>query len=129
MTAGLATLAVRVPGHPVAQALLAASTWPLAAPSANRSGHVSPTTAAHVVDDLGDRVSVILDAGPTPVGLESTIVGLAGAEPVLLRAGGLARERSRRCSAGRWRAPGRRAPHRRHRACSPRTMRRRRGCG
>ena len=91
VTAGLDTLAVRVPAHPVAQALLSASARPLAAPSANRSGHVSPTTAAHVVDDLGDQVSVILDAGPTPVGLESTIVGLAGETPVLLRAGGLAR--------------------------------------
>ncbi len=91
VTAGLDTLAVRVPAHPVAQALLAASTQPLAAPSANRSGHVSPTTALHVVGDLGDHVSVILDAGATPVGLESTIVGLAGEAPVLLRAGGLAR--------------------------------------
>ncbi len=91
VTAGLDTLAVRVPAHPVAQALLAASARPLAAPSANRSGHVSPTTAVHVVEDLGDKVSVILDAGATPVGLESTIVGLAGGAPVLLRAGGLAR--------------------------------------
>ena len=93
VTAGLDTLAVRVPAHPVAQALLAASARPLAAPSANRSGHVSPTTAAHVVDDLGDKVSVILAAGATPVGLESTIVGLAGDRPVLLRPGGLARAR------------------------------------
>jgi L-threonylcarbamoyladenylate synthase len=91
VTAGLGTLAVRVPAHPVAQALLSASKRPLAAPSANRSGHVSPTTAAHVIADLGERVSVILDAGPTPVGLESTIVGWTGAAPVLLRAGGLAR--------------------------------------
>ncbi len=91
VTAGLGTLAVRVPAHPVAQALLAATTWPLAAPSANRSGHVSPTTAFHVVGDLGGNVAVILDAGPTPVGLESTIVGLAGEAPVLLRPGGLAR--------------------------------------
>ncbi len=91
VTAGLDTLAVRVPAHPVAQALLAACARPLAAPSANRSGHVSPTTAAHVVDDLGGQVSVILDAGPTSVGLESTIIGLAGDVPVLLRAGGLAR--------------------------------------
>ena len=91
VTAGLDTLAVRVPALPVAQALLVASARPLAAPSANRSGHVSPTTAAHVVADLGAHVSVILDAGPTPVGLESTIIGLAGTAPVLLRAGGLAR--------------------------------------
>ena len=93
VTAGLDTLAVRVPADPVAQALLAASARPLAAPSANRSGHVSPTTAAHVVDDLGDKVSVILAAGATPVGLELTIVGLAGDRPLLLRAGGLARSR------------------------------------
>ena len=92
VTAGLDTLAVRVPAHPTAQALLAACERPLAAPSANRSGHVSPTTAAHVVDDLGAEVSVILDAGATPVGLESTIIGLAGERPLLLRAGGLARE-------------------------------------
>ncbi len=93
VTAGLGTLAVRVPAHPVAQALLTASSAPLAAPSANRSGHVSPTTALHVVGDLGHHVSVVLDAGPTPVGLESTIVGLAGAVPVLLRPGGLERGR------------------------------------
>lgn len=92
VTAGLTTLAVRVPAHPVAQALLAAGGLPIAAPSANRSGHVSPTTAAHVVEDLGGQVSVVLDAGATPVGLESTIVGLAGEAPVLLRAGGLARD-------------------------------------
>jgi L-threonylcarbamoyladenylate synthase len=92
VTAGLDTLAVRVPAHPVAQALLSAYARPLAAPSANRSGHVSPTTAAHVLEDLANHVSVILDAGPTPVGLESTIVGLAGKAPMLLRAGGLARE-------------------------------------
>lgn len=90
-TAGLDTVAIRVPAHPVAQALLAACRLPLAAPSANRSGHVSPTTAAHVAEDLGEAVSVILDAGPTRIGLESTIVGLVGGEPSLLRAGGLAR--------------------------------------
>ncbi len=93
VTAGLDTLAVRVPAHPAAQALLAANPAPLAAPSANRSGHVSPTTALHVIGDLGDRVGVILDAGPTAVGLELTIVGLAGEAPLLLRAGGLARGR------------------------------------
>ncbi len=91
VTAGLDTVAIRLPAHPVAQALLAAFGRPLAAPSANRSGHVSPTAAAHVADDLGDRVRVILDAGPTAIGMESTIVGLAGRAPVLLRAGGVAR--------------------------------------
>lgn len=90
-TAGLGTIAIRVPAHPVAQALLASSGRLIAAPSANRSGHVSPTTAAHVAEDLGDAVSVILDAGATPIGLESTIVGLTSAKPVLLRAGGLPR--------------------------------------
>jgi L-threonylcarbamoyladenylate synthase len=91
-TAGLATVALRVPAHPVAHALLEAFGGPLAAPSANRSGHVSATTAGHVTDDLGADVALILDAGPTEVGIESTIVGLVGTEPVLLRAGGVPRE-------------------------------------
>jgi L-threonylcarbamoyladenylate synthase len=91
VTVGLETVAIRVPAHPVAQALLSAFGKPIAAPSANRSGHVSPTTAAHVADDLGEAISVILDAGPTSVGLESTIVGLTDPTPVLLRAGGLPR--------------------------------------
>jgi L-threonylcarbamoyladenylate synthase len=90
-TAGLDTVAVRVPAHPVARALITAFGRPIAAPSANRSGHVSPTTAAHVADDLGDQVAVILDAGPTGIGLESTIVGFAGREPTLLRSGGVPR--------------------------------------
>lgn len=91
VTAGLDTIAVRVPAHPVAQALFRAFGRPLAAPSANRSGHVTATTAGHVAADLGDAVACILDAGPTQVGLESTIVGLAGAKPALLRAGGIPR--------------------------------------
>ena len=70
-TAGLDTIALRVPSHPVAQALLRAVGRPVAAPSANRSGHVSPTTAAHVEADLGAHVAMILDGGPTSVGLES----------------------------------------------------------
>src|SRR5262245_28078295 len=77
-TAGLDTLAVRVPGHPVAQALLRASAVPIAAPSANRSGHVSPTTAAHVEADIGTHVQLILDRGPAPLGLESTVVDVTG---------------------------------------------------
>ncbi len=89
--AGLATVAIRVPAHPVARALLVAFAGPLAAPSANRSGHVSATTAAHVAADLGDAVSVILDAGATPIGLESTIVGFDGGCPTLLRSGGINR--------------------------------------
>jgi L-threonylcarbamoyladenylate synthase len=90
VTAGLDTIAIRVPAHPVAQDLLRTFGGPLAAPSANRSGHVSPTTAAHVAADLGDTVAVILDAGPTAIGLESTIVGFEPGRTVLLRPGGLA---------------------------------------
>ena len=92
-TAGMATHALRVPSHPTAQALLAAFGRPLVAPSANRSGHVSATTAAHVAEDLAGGVSVILDAGAAPVGVESTIVGLAGQRPTLLRAGAVPRDR------------------------------------
>jgi L-threonylcarbamoyladenylate synthase len=88
-TAGLDTVAVRVPSHPVAQALLAAVPFPLVAPSANRSGHVTATSADHVVADLGDRVSVVLDAGPAPLGLESSIVGVGREGPALLRPGAI----------------------------------------
>ncbi|MHA6263349.1 L-threonylcarbamoyladenylate synthase [Arenibacterium sp. CAU 1754] len=91
VTAGLDTLAVRVPSHRAAQALLSTFDGPIAAPSANRSGRISPTTAAHVLAGLGDRVAAIVDDGPCPVGLESTIVGLDGT-PTLLRPGGLASE-------------------------------------
>jgi L-threonylcarbamoyladenylate synthase len=90
-TAGLQTIAVRVPAHQVARALIKAAGIAIAAPSANRSGHVSPTTAAHVASDLGDRVSIILDAGPTPVGLESTVVDATGKRAVILRPGGITR--------------------------------------
>jgi L-threonylcarbamoyladenylate synthase len=89
-SAGLDTLAVRVPDHPVAQAILNAFGHPIVAPSANTSGHVSPTTAAHVLADLDGRIDLIIDGGPTPVGLESTIIACLG-EPVLLRPGGLTR--------------------------------------
>jgi L-threonylcarbamoyladenylate synthase len=91
-TAGLDTLAVRVPAHPVAQALLRAADLPIAAPSANRSGHVSPTTAAHVEADLGGRVAMILDGGATPVGLESTVIDATGEAPIVLRLGAIARD-------------------------------------
>ena len=91
-TAGLDTVAVRVPAHPVAQALLRAANLPIAAPSANRSGHVSPTTAQHVEADLGDRVQMILDGGATSVGLESTVVDVTGNTPIILRLGGIARD-------------------------------------
>ncbi len=92
VTAGLGTVALRAPAHPVAQQLLAAFGGPLAAPSANRSGAVSPTSRAHVLDGLGGRIAAVLDGGPCAVGLESTIVGLAGAAPSLLRPGGLPAE-------------------------------------
>src|SRR5499426_2947047 len=90
-TAGLGTLAVRVPAHPVASALLRAADRPIAAPSANRSGHVSPTTAAHVAEDLGERVALILDGGATRLGLESTVVDVSGPTPVILRLGAITR--------------------------------------
>jgi L-threonylcarbamoyladenylate synthase len=91
-SAGLDTVAIRAPAHPVAQALLRASGRPIAAPSANRSGRVSPTEAAHVAAELGDRVTLILDAGRTPVGLESTVLDLSGETPALLRPGGVTLE-------------------------------------
>lgn len=89
VTAGLPTVAIRVPGHPLAQELLAEFGGPVAAPSANPSGRVSPTTAAHVTEGLAGRIEAVLDGGPCGVGLESTIIGLAGGRPVLLRPGGL----------------------------------------
>jgi L-threonylcarbamoyladenylate synthase len=92
-TAGLDTIAVRAPDHAVARAILAAFGGAIVAPSANRSGHVSPTAAAHVAADLGGRIDLIVDGGPTPVGLESTIVGCLADSLVLLRSGGLPRER------------------------------------
>jgi L-threonylcarbamoyladenylate synthase len=91
--AGPETLALRAPDHPVAQALIAAAGVPLAAPSANRSGRLSPTTAAHVAADLDGRVDWILDGGPTRRGVESTIVACLGGRPRLLRPGALTRER------------------------------------
>ncbi|CAA0113242.1 Threonylcarbamoyl-AMP synthase [Starkeya nomas] len=90
--AGLASVAIRVPAHEVAQAVLRAAGRPIAAPSANRSGHVSPTSAAHVRADLDGRIDLILDAGPCPVGVESTILDCTGDVPVMLRPGGLPRE-------------------------------------
>ena len=87
VTAGLATLAVRIPGDAIALELLRATKRPIAAPSANRSGFVSPTTAEHVQESLGDEVRLILDGGPCDVGIESTIVSLVGQSPKLLRPG------------------------------------------
>lgn len=89
-TAGLETIAVRVPSHVVARDILASFGGPVVAPSANISGHVSPTTARHVQADLAGRIDLIVDGGPTQVGLESTIVGCFE-RPLLLRPGGLAR--------------------------------------
>lgn len=87
VTAGLETVALRMPAHPVALDLIAAAGRPLAAPSANRSGHVSPTCAGHVAADLGDKVATILDGGDTRHGLESTVVTIDGERVVLLRPG------------------------------------------
>ena len=112
--AGLDTLALRVPAHPVAQRLLRECGLKLAAPSANRSGHVSPTTAAHVMAELGGLIDVVLDGGPCPIGIESTILDLSEEKPVLLRPGGTALEDlekilgaiSRPSPGGGIRAPG-----------------------
>ncbi len=89
VTAGSALCAFRVPLHPIAQALLQNLGFPLAAPSANPFGYISPTTAAHVMQQLGDKIPYILDGGPCQVGLESTIVGFEGKQAVVYRKGGL----------------------------------------
>jgi L-threonylcarbamoyladenylate synthase len=89
--AGLPTVALRMPAHAVAQKLLSAFGKPVAAPSANRSGHVSPTLPSHVMADLAGRIDAVLDGGPTPLGLESTIVDCTGEAPLLLRPGGVPR--------------------------------------
>jgi L-threonylcarbamoyladenylate synthase len=86
-SAGLASQAVRVPAHPIAQRLLAKCRRPLAAPSANASGRISPTEAAHVAASLGSRVQLILDGGPCGIGLESTVLDLSGAQATILRPG------------------------------------------
>lgn len=88
-TAGLATVGVRMPDHPVAQALLRRCGLPIAAPSANRSGRPSPTTAGHVLEDLQGKIAGILDGGPTGVGVESTVIDCTAAIPVILRPGGI----------------------------------------
>jgi L-threonylcarbamoyladenylate synthase len=92
VTGGQDTVGLRVPSHPVAHALLAQFGGPVAAPSANRFGHVSPTTAAHVREDLGSDVDLVLEGGPSEVGIESTIVDLSGPRPVLLRPGRISKE-------------------------------------
>ncbi|WP_226582495.1 L-threonylcarbamoyladenylate synthase [Halobacillus litoralis] len=92
VTAGLTTIAIRMPDHPLALALLRASETPLAAPSANRSGRPSPTTAEHVYQDLDGRIAGILDGGPTGVGVESTVLDCTSEIPVILRPGGVTKE-------------------------------------
>ena len=136
--AGLDTVAVRVPAHPVARALLAAFDGPIVAPSANRSGHVSPTTAAHVLADLRGRIDMVIDAGPCAVGVESTIVACLG-EPTLLRPGGLPRGEIERVLGRATRAapiaddaplaPGMLASHYAPKAAAPRRRGRRRWRG
>ncbi len=92
VTAGLDTVAVRFPAHPAARALIDAAGVPIAAPSANRSGRPSPTTAAHVLEDMDGRIPMILDGGPCEVGLESTVVDMTGGDPRILRPGGVTPE-------------------------------------
>lgn len=92
VSAGLDTVAVRVPAYPVALDLIRCTGQPIAAPSANRSGRPSPTSARHVLRDLGDAVDLILDGGPTEVGVESTVVDVTGLTPLLLRPGGVSKE-------------------------------------
>ncbi len=91
ISAGLDTVALRVPNHPVVRSLLERSGLPIAAPSANRSGHVSPTTAAHVDADFADTDLLIIDGGATPMGLESTVVDVTSDIPILLRPGAIPR--------------------------------------
>jgi L-threonylcarbamoyladenylate synthase len=96
-TGGLDTVAARVPSHPVALALINASDRPIAAPSANRSGRPSPTRAQHVLADLDGRIELILDGGPTPVGVESTVLDMTTEPPTLLRPGGVTLEQLKDC--------------------------------
>lgn len=120
-SAGLDTVAIRAPAHPVAQALLRATGRPIAAPSANRFGRVSPTEAAHVMDELEKGLSLILDGGRTPVGVESTVLDLSGEAPALLRPGGVTIEEleallgpiatASGAEAGPLRSPGQLASH------------------
>lgn len=92
VTAGLETVGIRMPDHPVALALLQKSGVPVAAPSANRSGRPSPTSASHVLDDLDGRIAAVVDAGTTGVGVESTVIDVTVNPPMILRPGGVTRE-------------------------------------
>lgn len=120
VTAGLDTVAVRCPAHPLAQQLLALLDFPLAAPSANKFGRISPTRAEHVIEQLGNEIPYVLDGGPCPVGVESTIVGFEGEQPVIYRLGGIAAEHIEKAvgttrlhlhSASNPRAPGQLTRH------------------
>ena len=97
VTSGGDTVGVRVPNHPIALALLERAGVPIAAPSANLFGHVSPTTARHVLDDLDGRIDLILDGGPTAIGVESTVLDLSGEGPRILRPGGASRQDIEAC--------------------------------
>jgi L-threonylcarbamoyladenylate synthase len=92
VTAGGEKVAIRMPNHPVALALIEAAGVPIAAPSANLFGHVSPTTAQHVLDDLDGRIDLVLDGGPTQIGVESTVLDVTADPPIILRPGGITRE-------------------------------------
>jgi L-threonylcarbamoyladenylate synthase len=103
VTAGGEKVAVRMPNHPVALALIKAARVPIAAPSANLFGHVSPTTAQHVLDDLDGRIDLVLDGGPTQIGVESTVLDVTTDPPVILRPGGVTREAiAERLAIGNW---------------------------
>jgi L-threonylcarbamoyladenylate synthase len=122
VTAGLDSVALRVPAHPITQQVLRAAGVPIAAPSANTSGRPSPTTAQHAEADLGDKVQLYLDAGPATVGLESTVVSLLGPKPVVLRVGAVPQEALARI-ASEWDRPAADgpalAPGMRHRHYAP----------
>lgn len=122
-TAGLSTVALRMPDHPVALALLESSAVPIAAPSANRSGCPSPTNAQAVWDDLNGRIDVLLDSGSTEIGLESTVVDLSGKDALLLRPGGISIDRLENFLGCPLETPAenevRRSPGTRHRHYSP----------
>lgn len=103
VTAGLPTVGIRVPAHPIAIELIQQSGVPIAAPSANRFTQISPTTAGHVQSGLGDRVDMILDGGPSQVGIESTVVALRSGGPVILRPGMISQSELERVTNARWR--------------------------
>src|ERR1700704_265713 len=92
VSGGLPTAAIRAPAHPIARSLVEAAGVPIAAPSANRAGRISPTSAADAADELQGRVDLILDGGPCPLGIESTVIGFEGGRPILFRPGAVPRE-------------------------------------